>query len=683
MPEDKSIKRRPGKERVRVTRACDICKSIPVMDQEEILSQSPQKCTEEKPENYQLSPVDTLILPTEQQAQATPIAQSNVQDSDCFSKGTTLAGTPGSISPLQERVSIEDRVQTSSGILQNEQRVIPSQIHQEADEIDLEGHYVGPSSGVAFLLRVQKRLHENLRFSPSELIFNFGDAPFPNCDPQFLVLPPIDEALILVNRYFEFSFPTHRFLHQATVEQWVHSFYSGIQGVNENVSRAIKALILMVIAQGKQNSSAMETTAGQSVNSNAYFAAAENHLSQEKGPVKLSSIQARLAQCFYLLSESRMNHCWSLFGTTARLAHAIGLNRRKRREMITDYVEEESRKRVFWCAYVLDNYMSAALGRPKVFHDEDIDQELPACANDSQILQHAILPSHSPRQSLMLASIYHAKLSRLISGILRDLYGIQQKPLILQAELAQKYEIELAEWRAGIATFLDTSNVELLQITFQRQFSVLYLAFEHAKILLYRPFLLRNLASLGRERSAAHSNLQEMIAKFVRTCVEAAIKTAEMFKDLCRTRRMYKSFWSWSGPDNEYKHYLTIGEEAQLELAKCGSQTSFAQRYVVVLEELRKEARKITSHYSGQRELLSITPSEEVAEAAIRQHAEGETFQRAHGQEHQDLDGWLSEMAQDTSPASYLADMTGWGDFDSFVLTGLGDLSHLLPGNSS
>lgn len=135
------------------------------------------------------------------------------------------------------------------------------------------------------------------------------------------------------------------------------------------------------------------------------------------------------------------------------------------------------------------------------------------------------------------------RLSRLISGILRDLYGIQQKPLVFQAELAQKYEAELAEWRAGISNFLDTSNVELLQITFQRQFSVLYLAFEHAKILLCRPFLLRNLASLGRERSTNHSNLHELITKFVKTCVEAAIKTAEMFKDLCRTRRMYKSFW--------------------------------------------------------------------------------------------------------------------------------------------
>ena len=98
----------------------------------------------------------------------------------------------------------------------------------------------------------------------------------------------------------------------------------------------------------------------------------------------LTSIQARLAQCFYLLSESRINHCWSLFGTTARLALAIGLNRRRRVEVFPDYVEEESRKRVFWCAYSLDNYLSAALGRPRIFHDEDIDQVCLTVCSDSR-----------------------------------------------------------------------------------------------------------------------------------------------------------------------------------------------------------------------------------------------------------------------------------------------------------
>lgn len=111
-------------------------------------------------------------------------------------------------------------------------------------------------------------------------------------------------------------------------------------------------------------------------NSARYFQAADQQLSSETGEIRLTSVQARLCQCFYLLSRSRVNHCWSLFGTTARLILAIGIHRKRRLETSngSDLIEFECRKRVFWCAYGLDNYLSAALGRPRTFHDDDIDQ---------------------------------------------------------------------------------------------------------------------------------------------------------------------------------------------------------------------------------------------------------------------------------------------------------------------
>lgn len=37
-------------------------------------------------------------------------------------------------------------------------------------------------------------------------------------------------------------------------------------------------------------------------------------------------------------------------------------------------IEEECKRRLFWCSYNLDKYLGAMLGRPCVFHDEDIDQ---------------------------------------------------------------------------------------------------------------------------------------------------------------------------------------------------------------------------------------------------------------------------------------------------------------------
>ena len=140
-------------------------------------------------------------------------------------------------------------------------------------------------------------------------------------------------------------------------------------------ARERTAVLFMVFAQATEYMT--ERTKSTGVDTSArYFQIADHQLSSETGEIRLTSVQARLCQCFYLLARSRVNHCWSLFGTTAHLILAIGIHRKRRAEVAngTDMVEIECRKRVFWCAYGLDNYLSAALGRPRTFHDDDIDQ---------------------------------------------------------------------------------------------------------------------------------------------------------------------------------------------------------------------------------------------------------------------------------------------------------------------
>lgn len=126
------------------------------------------------------------------------------------------------------------------------------------------------------------------------------------------------------------------------------------------------------------------------------------------------SVQARLMQCLYLLSHSRINHCWSLFGTTAHLMLALGIHRKSRVDPSRnpDYVDIECRKRTFWCAYNLDTYLSAALGRPRTFHDDDIDQELPLSVDD-YILSRGNLAIQGfltgNMQSIMAGAVAHIK----------------------------------------------------------------------------------------------------------------------------------------------------------------------------------------------------------------------------------------------------------------------------------
>jgi hypothetical protein len=257
-------------------------------------------------------------------------------------------------------------------------------------QTDQQGHYIGSSSAVSFLLRIQKRLHQDSSLSHDSSIFTFGDAPLPEFDPSFFVLPPKPDAQRLVERYFDYAAPTHRFLHRPTIEGLVEEFYETQGDMRTQEGAPAKtALLLIVFAQAqaymppgsttKDNRFDFSSSASQHSSNNCsprYFFAAEHQLAKERGAVRLASVQARLLQCFYLLTQSRINHCWSLFGTLSHLALAIGLHRGRKCESsaTVDYVEQESRRRLFWCAYSLDKYLAAALGRPRTFKDEDIDQ---------------------------------------------------------------------------------------------------------------------------------------------------------------------------------------------------------------------------------------------------------------------------------------------------------------------
>jgi hypothetical protein len=112
---------------------------------------------------------------------------------------------------------------------------------------------VGPSSGVSFLLRVQKKLHQKVSFSQNSSIFTFGDAPLPEFDPSFFVLPPKDDARKLVARYFEYAIATHRFLHRPTVEAWLEEFYDGLGVMKQKEgARERTAVLFMVFAQATE-----------------------------------------------------------------------------------------------------------------------------------------------------------------------------------------------------------------------------------------------------------------------------------------------------------------------------------------------------------------------------------------------------------------------------------------------
>lgn len=129
-----------------------------------------------------------------------------------------------------------------------------SRYSPEPHQADMQGHYIGPASGVSFLLRIQKRLRQAISVSQASSIFMFGDAPLqvPESDPSFCMMLPRPDAQRLVDRYFDFAMPTYRFLHKPTLQKWFNEFYDtlGIMKDTQNAHAKV-ALLFMVFAHAR------------------------------------------------------------------------------------------------------------------------------------------------------------------------------------------------------------------------------------------------------------------------------------------------------------------------------------------------------------------------------------------------------------------------------------------------
>jgi hypothetical protein len=130
----------------------------------------------------------------------------------------------------------------------------PSRASPDIPVTDLQGHYIGPASGVSFLHRVQQRLHMNDHSSPS---FTFGDTPLPEFDPaNFVVMVSKEETRHLVQKFFDFSVPIDRLFHKPTIEAWLEEFHDTMGAMvwtNEAPARRAVLWMIFAIAQGHFN----------------------------------------------------------------------------------------------------------------------------------------------------------------------------------------------------------------------------------------------------------------------------------------------------------------------------------------------------------------------------------------------------------------------------------------------
>ncbi|TGO53990.1 hypothetical protein BCON_0114g00010 [Botryotinia convoluta] len=332
-------------------------------------------------------------------------------------------------------------------------------------------------------------------------VLAYGDLPMPISKLGLVTLPSPDDGAKLVQIYFDKFSPSILFLHRPSVERWTAELLeAGGNLLQTDYLKSRNAIVFMIFASAQTYSAKSESLDISMLNCQL----ADEQLQSETGPPQLTSVQARLLQCYYLIARGRINQCWSTFSNVVSLIFTLELNRCYSKRGIVDLIEVECQKRVFWAAFFLDKFLSYALDRPQRLKIDDIDQELPKIINDRQFTPNNLIPASPDDLSTNLASNLQFELAIIASNILDQFYGFRKFEPEERLNLVQAYLTStFPDWKKKADSVIQGNGVQ------NHQRSELWLSYHYTKILLLRTYL------LVPECDAAKD---EMIGKLTHAC---------------------------------------------------------------------------------------------------------------------------------------------------------------------
>jgi hypothetical protein len=225
----------------------------------------------------------------------------------------------------------------------------------------------------------------------------------------------------------------------------------------------------------------------------------------------LTSLQAIIFMIQFLQSSAKLSTCYAYVGVALRAALRMGLHRSFNYNF--NPIEAETRKRVFWVIRKLDTYVGAMLGLPTFLRDEDVDQDWPTEVDDEYITETEIKPMPKGQISLIAGANAHTQIVQILAKICTHVYPLKgaksedKGSVTYSVSYSKIREIEqdMQRWLDQLPmvlkpggeappaltryakTYCKTRGDWALTVFRVQQ--LLRMAYAHAQLLLYRPFL--------------------------------------------------------------------------------------------------------------------------------------------------------------------------------------------------
>ncbi|OGE51878.1 hypothetical protein PENARI_c012G06175 [Penicillium arizonense] len=194
-------------------------------------------------------------------------------------------------------------------------------------------------------------------------------------------LPPPDMAKSLMMMYFKIWHPLFPFLHGPTFLQAMEKIYSTNQSPPsqpsciDHRSTCWTTIFQCVFNLGSLLAPDLNLPSESKIQSPGSINSLLGTLSSRHD---IASLQALLAIQVYLVATMSLRQASTVGSCVLRSMLHAGLHRCPFRYKQLSTHDRQLRKRIFWCGYAIDRYLSQALGLPLGIQDSDIDVCLPA-----------------------------------------------------------------------------------------------------------------------------------------------------------------------------------------------------------------------------------------------------------------------------------------------------------------
>lgn len=332
--------------------------------------------------------------------------------------------------------------------------------------------------------------------------------------------PSFDQLVKWSKSYFEAWHPILPFLHGPEVLRIFEDVSkSGISSLHHLDRSILRSVLSISLADSRQGS-----PLGEAIPSSLLFSTVDDAVSCSQfalcQPASIRATQAALSIQLFLISMLCLNAASRLGGLIVRMAFHLGLHRCPTRYPFFTGEEASRRRRIFWCLYCCERFLSQSLGLPLDIRDDDIDvcypgEEIHAGGSGED--------GNDKRLQLLTYMTKHAKIRGLILELRNKSINARQdtvdRAIVVQTELTKwSNEIQDAVEDADLAGGHDEGSGPNISASHRL---VLLLSKYESTISLNRPMMASDPSS-------------PLWSSAMQACISAA-------KSICITMKRYSS----------------------------------------------------------------------------------------------------------------------------------------------